>query len=918
MKIQKGEIQVKKIILFRGLLCLLIIAMLLPTLAACKKEEENVTETTPPAQTTVTEAPTDAFANFFASSAKDYVVIYPTSAKSTVIDAAKTLTAALNANFGLSLRCRNDNAVTAAKSPCEILVGETNRSESKTLAATLSAEGDWGIRWTGKRLALCGKGNVATARAVNLFLSDYVIGKTGSLRLPTGLDLYWNFRTMSKAAFDLVGSYQIVYPDANTADERRLAGALRDDLLSLTGAETMKVLSDEKADSGKEILIGLTNRPESEQAARGLTGYQDYRITVSGNKVVLSANSTEGLRRAASDLIDCLLRGKISSFDSKFVMENLFYGEGKVDALPDLASFIPSWADSVKPATWLGSLDEKIYAATSIDARNMSAVRNGDTKRYAASSFEAFASAILCGVDLITVDIYETKDHVLVAVPDSNLATYTDAESRYGLLGAPSSTLVSDWTWEQIRQLKMQRSSFGRVLTFSEVLSLCAGRCLVNPNVSGSDDWTRANLYQAFLKTNAVRSYYVPDPANYTLPEPKTVTALRSWLKRDQKVAEIKDAYDYWESCVAKKPSHWSRLLWTNSGNEDSATWQSLRDEWKTFLYTSDIAAYTDYISKNQSASTKAADACAKQPYTISQDDLGYRVMVISDIHYYTTSNIKEDNLGISRAKKREFLTKQIQKEIDGRGLDGILVLGDLATDNWTAGLDDAKNASEIYSKNTYYAKTLYDDCFAQFADQLGIFVLAGNHDSFLNSKWREMFGTDRQYSFRIGNMAFLMLDTFDDQGSKAKYTGTDYVGVDKTWITNEMAKYRNCKVIICSHYFTGNDQANVLKELSDRYSNIIAFFHGHTHLYEAVDIGNGTMCINDGGFSYTAFASEGGEWDFEFLDPRSSWGYCIVEWTADNSRVVSYRTTLAITYEATNMTYTIAEERKTADIPLS
>ena len=220
-----------------------------------------------------------------------------------------------------------------------------------------------------------------------------------------------------------------------------------------------------------------------------------------------------------------------------------------------------------------------------------------------------------------------------------------------------------------------------------------------------------------------------------------------------------------------------------------------------------------------------------------------------------------------------------------------------------------------MYTKNTYYAKTLYDDCFKPFEDELGIYVLAGNHDSFLNEKWKEMFGTDRQFSFKIGNMAFIMLDTFSDQGSNSKGNGTSYVGIDKTWLASEMAKYRNCKVVVCSHYFNSMKE---LKELSDQYSNIIGFYHGHTHLYEAVDVGNGTMCINDGGFSYTAFASEGGEWNFEYLDPRSAWGYCILEWTADNSRCVSYRTTLAITYEATNMTYTIARERKTADIPLS
>ena len=121
------------------MLLFVVTALLHPCLAACRGDG-NKAETTTPSQTTATAEPTEKLSDFFGSDAKNYVVIYPTSGKSTVIEAAKTLTAALNSTFGLSLRCRTDNAVKASDSPREILVGETNRSESKTLAATLVCE----------------------------------------------------------------------------------------------------------------------------------------------------------------------------------------------------------------------------------------------------------------------------------------------------------------------------------------------------------------------------------------------------------------------------------------------------------------------------------------------------------------------------------------------------------------------------------------------------------------------------------------------------------------------------------------------------------------------------------------------------------------------------------------------------------
>lgn len=903
----------KRSVLFRAVLWLMLAAVLLPAIAACgKRGESNGDSDTIGTVGDDTAGQEQNLLDFFTPDAAKYVVIYPAGAKQSVVDAARTLTAALNAAFGLSLRCRTDLAVASSNSPCEILVGETNRRESKALAADLKNEGDWGIRLTGTRLALCGKGNAATGRAVTRFLSDRVTGKSGTLRLPKDLNLYWDFREQSKSAFTLAQSYRIVYPDGDGADGRRLAAEVRDGLFAITGIHAT-IQSDRQEVKGAELLLGLTNRAESTEETGKLQDRRDYRITIHKDQVILSGGCMEALRQAVYEFTECLWQGKLPALTEDAVIENRFYGDGMEKPLEALASFFPSWLQSFQPAEWLGNLKEKIYAVTAIDARNMSAVRNGDTKRYSAGTFEAIASAILCGVDLISVDVYETKDHILVVAPENNLASFSDAAERSASLGAASSLLISDWTWEQISALKPTGSDFGRILTLSEVAELCANHCLLYP-IAAADSWTDTMLYQAFVSADAADSYYVPDPANVTLAEPKIVTALRAWYSRDVSSETVGAAYRYWQDCVKRQPNHWSRLLWENNGDEDSQTWQFLRDECKTFLYSRDIAAYCSYIGKNQSAALQAEDATVRQPYTISREELGHRVMVISDIHYYTTANIRENNLGITRAKKRELLTNQIRKELDGRGLDAILVLGDLATDNWTVGLDDAKNESEQYTKNTYYAKTLYEECFRQFENELGIFVLAGNHDSFQNDKWREMFGVDRQYSFRIGNLAFIMLDTFGSSGSLRKTEGTEYVGIDRTWLAGEMAKYSNCRVIVCAHYFQSMSE---LETLSRQYSNIIGFFHGHTHLYEAVDVGNGTMCINDGGFSYTAFASEDGVWDFEFLDSRSAWGYNIVEWTSDDSTCVSYRTVLAITYEATNMTYTVSEDRKTADVLL-
>ncbi len=55
----------------------------------------------------------------------------------------------------------------------------------------------------------------------------------------------------------------------------------------------------EQADNDKpEILIGLTNRPESEAASKTLTAYRDYTVSVSENKIAIFANTAEHLAEA--------------------------------------------------------------------------------------------------------------------------------------------------------------------------------------------------------------------------------------------------------------------------------------------------------------------------------------------------------------------------------------------------------------------------------------------------------------------------------------------------------------------------------------------------------------------------------------------------------------------------------------------
>ena len=126
-----------------------------------------------------------------------------------------------------------------------------------------------------------------------------------------GSPLQEKYKNSAKLSFINNGNfaYMIVYPESMTSEQTRLArrvyraaNDLSDDIPEYT--------TDVKAKAGngvKEILIGVTNRKESETAHTKLTGnrinyYDDYIICVSGNKICIDAGSTDALADAVKFL----------------------------------------------------------------------------------------------------------------------------------------------------------------------------------------------------------------------------------------------------------------------------------------------------------------------------------------------------------------------------------------------------------------------------------------------------------------------------------------------------------------------------------------------------------------------------------------------------------------------------------------
>ena len=166
------------------------------------------------------------------------------------------------------------------------------------------------------------------------------------------------------------------------------------------------------------------------------------------------------------------------------------------------------------------------------------------------------------------------------------------------------------------------------------------------------------------------------------------------------------------------------------------------------------------------------------------------RFLLVSDMHYTTqetnaelkakypeanTSAAAGTILGVTQKDKIDKIISDIKAEHEKEPLTAVLVLGDLSIDDW-----DMRKLPDIYCRK------FKEDCMDKLP--CPTYALPGNHDSIPNEMWQEIFGYGREYSVKIGNNVFLMLDTFKNIPATAACGGR-YSGIDRDFLASELAK---------------------------------------------------------------------------------------------------------------------------------
>ncbi len=279
------------------------------------------------------------------------------------------------------------------------------------------------------------------------------------------------------------------------------------------------------------------------------------------------------------------------------------------------------------------------------------------------------------------------------------------------------------------------------------------------------------------------------------------------------------------------------------------------------------------------------------------------RILLVSDMHYTTqetnaelkliypqanTSVAAGTILGVTQKDKINKILSDILAEHKIEALDAVLVLGDLSIDDY-----DMRKLPDIYCRR------FKEDCMDKLP--CPAYALPGNHDSIPDEMWKEIFGYGREYSVKIGNNVFLMLDTFKNIPATAACGGR-FTGVDREFLQNELSKYTdNEKIFICTHYTSKQNEPDF-----PDIPNLVCLFRGHTHENEVLDF-YGKPLFDIGGYGYNGTVGKDGKYTFNHFFPECSWGYNILEIEDDN--VCVWHKTVNMKYLAENGIFDVEEK---------
>ena len=272
----------------------LVLTMLLSLLVGCGSalppNEDAPPEETPSLQET--DVPSHSL------NLSGYTLIRPTDCCDALTIAASQFQLTLNEVTGASVRSEEDFLLDEAEPDTtskEILLGLTNRPESKAVLEELNGAFSFSIQVRGNKIVILGATAELTIKAMDFLTEQYLPRSTGDKTLTVPLSYVSHSQSYQEVITDGRLNYKLIYKAADNLNSNRIVvNELSEVLEQMTGSTVDPIKDEIAADpepdlNKKAIVVGVTTYPRSSELLES-TGLFGWALSAEGNQIYVSAS----------------------------------------------------------------------------------------------------------------------------------------------------------------------------------------------------------------------------------------------------------------------------------------------------------------------------------------------------------------------------------------------------------------------------------------------------------------------------------------------------------------------------------------------------------------------------------------------------------------------------------------------------
>lgn len=312
----------------KRLLALLMCLLMIFSMFACSGDAEDYSDSNSASDSDSMSLPSqvpDKYISVAEYERANFRIVYEKGLASAVTQKITKNLDTLKTKIGVTMQAVDDNTLPAPDGMPEILIGETNREESKLASAKLRS-GEYTVEYNKEtnNIIIAGGSASALGTAIDTFFKN-VDNNKRYLAIPDtySVSKFLDFPIQSVLINDVpIQSYSVVYPKDADSVTKYAAQNLVDYVQTNMGVK-LAMNDDSKAEKQYEILIGETKRSASKVSTTMKEG--QYVLMQKGDKIVMQG---EGIYVGAA----------VGTFVSKYLPSNGKKKQIEINDLPASAS----------------------------------------------------------------------------------------------------------------------------------------------------------------------------------------------------------------------------------------------------------------------------------------------------------------------------------------------------------------------------------------------------------------------------------------------------------------------------------------------------------------------------------------------------------------------------------------------------